>query len=186
MDSCLFNTPASVSTRWFDGKVAEKVVSFAAVFRDATQRSPERNGCSHWSHIPFLLFWRSIKTTKKVSHAIECEGNHSLRFSGSPMLGLKRRFIFGGNSTRNFAAVYSTGNYLCICLVSVRWSNLCFDLGKTLSFVRESLAITFNLRQNCWDGDTNSPSFLHTPTYFPLPTPSPLSQCCWVLSYVLQ
>ena len=32
-----------------------KMVSFAAVFRDVTQRSLERNGCSHSKHIPFLI-----------------------------------------------------------------------------------------------------------------------------------
>ena len=29
------------------------LVSFSAVFRDVTQHSPERNGCSHSNHIPF-------------------------------------------------------------------------------------------------------------------------------------
>ena len=46
---------------------------------------------------------------------------------------------------------------------------------------------TYNLGQNCWDSDTISPPFWHTPTYSPpFPLPFPLSQCCWVLSYVLQ
>ena len=31
------------------------LVSFAAVFRDVTKRSPERNGCSHSNHIPFPI-----------------------------------------------------------------------------------------------------------------------------------
>ena len=40
-----------------------QVVSFAAVFRDVTQRSPERNGCSHSNHIPFpLCFKQPIKS----------------------------------------------------------------------------------------------------------------------------
>ena len=39
------------------------LVSFAAVFRDVTQRSPERNGCSHSNHIPFqLCFKQPIKS----------------------------------------------------------------------------------------------------------------------------
>ena len=32
------------------------IVSLAAVFRDVTQRSPERNGCSHSNHIPFPIW----------------------------------------------------------------------------------------------------------------------------------
>ena len=37
------------------GKHIDDIVSFAAVFRDVTQHSPERNGCSHSNHIPFPI-----------------------------------------------------------------------------------------------------------------------------------
>ena len=44
-------------------KAKSGVVSFAAVFRDVTQRSPKRNGCSHSNHIPFpLCFKQPIKS----------------------------------------------------------------------------------------------------------------------------
>ena len=44
-------------------KFTKAVVSFAAVFRDVTKRSPERNGCSHSDHLPFpLCFKQAIKS----------------------------------------------------------------------------------------------------------------------------
>ena len=53
----------------------DDVVSFAAVFWDVTQRSPQRNGCSHPNNIPFsIVFVVCLRSVQQTNHiTTKCE-----------------------------------------------------------------------------------------------------------------